>query len=70
MAMGPGDRGFGIVSAGRHTFRLGIRRRRGDVFHRLVGRAVFADRPIESCVNTMDLTRCFISAAMRMALRQ
>ncbi|MDT4890738.1 hypothetical protein FQZ97_1276470 [compost metagenome] len=55
------------VSAGRQTSRLGIRRRLAACSTDwCVGPS--SPRPMESCVNTW-ITRCFISAAMRMALR-
>ena len=55
------------VSQGRQTSRLGIRR--SDAACSIdwcVGPS--SPRPMESCVKTW-ITRCFISAAMRIALR-
>ncbi len=56
------------VSHGRQTSMLGIMRR---VVVCSTGWWVgpSSPRPMESCVNTW-ITRCFISAAMRMALRE
>jgi hypothetical protein len=65
-ARGPGRGGLG-ASQGRQTSSPGIRRRLAACSTGwCVGPS--SPRPMLSCVNTCT-TRCFISAAMRMALR-
>ena len=62
----PGHGGFGRVGRAP-DIRVGDQAQAGHVLDGLV-RGPSSPRPMESCVNTW-ITRCFISAAMRMALR-
>ena len=63
----PGHGGLGRV-AGTPERQVGDQAQAGGVLDRLVV-GPSSPRPMESCVNTCT-TRCFISAAMRMALRE